>query len=225
MLLLKGESIFWSIPVEFKYYFISPLIIWVCHKHLKWNQVKLIGLFTLIIISTIAIELIYQLPITSTLRYFPIFIVGTIISIFELLNTKKLKTNKYSIAYSIGGIISIICIGISIPFYFQYIFGYYIDFHRSEFYLPYAMLWGIILLSAKYGNRLLKKILEIKVLRFIGSISFSIYIFHMVFLQFVSQLNIANYIKIYLFLFLTILFSSISYILIERPLSRIRIRN
>lgn len=32
LLLVKGESIFWSIPVEFKYYFISPLLMYFFYK-------------------------------------------------------------------------------------------------------------------------------------------------------------------------------------------------
>ena len=91
MILLKGESIFWSIPVEFKYYFISPLIMWFCHKFLEWSAGKLLFVFVLIVAISIAIELIFHLPLVSTFRYFPIFLVGTIISIYELLFKRQLQ--------------------------------------------------------------------------------------------------------------------------------------
>lgn len=93
MLLIKGESIFWSIPVEFKYYFISPLLMWFLHKFLMWNKQKLAITFIILIVSTILIQLIYGLPLVSTLRYFPIFLVGTLISVYEIivLNKKNIK--------------------------------------------------------------------------------------------------------------------------------------
>ena len=109
------------------------------------------------------------------------------------------------------------------PYYFEHIFGFKVNFHSSIFYFPYAILWGVILLSAKYGGGLIKFILELKFLRFIGTISFSLYLFHMLFLNFTKQLGINPQIQFYVFLFLSILFSAISYLLIERPLSKIKI--
>ena len=74
MFLLKGESIFWSIPVEFKYYLISPIIMWFCQRFLNWDYIKLALFFLSLIIASIGIELLFKLPLVSTLRYFPIFL-------------------------------------------------------------------------------------------------------------------------------------------------------
>ncbi|MFT6842764.1 MAG: peptidoglycan/LPS O-acetylase OafA/YrhL [Psychroserpens sp.] len=223
MMLIKGESIFWSIPVEFKYYFISPLIMWFCHKFLKWNARKLIFLFSFMITSTIVIKLVFYLPLVSTFRYFPIFLVGTIISIYELLFKNQLQKIIKPSLFNIAGLMAFALILLTTPYYFEHIFGFKVNFHSSIFYFPYAILWGVILLSAKYGGGLIKFILELKFLRFIGTISFSLYLFHMLFLNFTKQLGINPQIQFYVFLFLSILFSAISYLLIERPLSKIKI--
>jgi peptidoglycan/LPS O-acetylase OafA/YrhL len=225
MILIKGESIFWSIPVEFKYYFISPIILWFCHQALHWNKKKLLVLFIALIALTVTIELIFRLPLVSTFRYFPIFLIGTIISIYELLYRKKIQPIKNNLIYSLSGALAFLMILLTIPFYFEKIFGFTINFHSPIFYLPYAALWGIILLSAKYGDGIIKSMLELKFLRFIGSISFSLYLFHMLFLNFVKQMEVPQEFKIYIYFFLTILFSSITFLLIERPLSKIKINS
>ena len=223
MALIRGESIFWSIPVEFKYYFISPLIMWFCHKFLKWDKMKLLFAFLIVLLTSIIIEVIYHLPLVSTFRYFPIFLVGTFISIFELLYKDKIKHLTSPKMYNIIGIVGLLLIIITIPFYFENIFGFKVNFHLSIFYLPYSLIWGVILIVSKYGKGILNKVLEFKPLRFIGSISFSIYLFHMLFLNFVKNSGIPSEIQIYVFFLLTIIFSSISFLIIERPLSKIRI--
>lgn len=223
MVLVRGEGIFWSIPVEFKYYFISPLIMWLCHKFLKWDKMKLLFGFLIVLFASIIIELIYHLPLVSTFRYFPFFLVGTFISIFELLYKDKIKLLTSPRIYNIIGIVALTIIIITIPFYFEKIFGFEVNFHSSIFYLPYSVIWGIILITSKYGKGILNKVLEFKPLRFIGSISFSIYLFHMLFLNFVKYSSIPSDLQIYVFFMLTIIFSSITFLIIERPLSKIRI--
>lgn len=221
MLLIRGESIFWSIPVEFKYYFISPLIMWFCHRFLKWDLTKIFLLLLFIVASAILLQSCFHLPIVSTIRYFPIFIVGTFISIFELISKPKHHTKFISTFF---GVISFLVILVTIPYYFEKIFGFKVNFHSSEFYLLFAILWGLILLSAKHGIGLMRSLLESIPLRFIGSISFSMYLFHVLFLKFVQKLWIHPSAQIYVFFLLTIIFSSISFLVIEKPLSKIRIR-
>ncbi|WP_053976407.1 acyltransferase family protein [Mangrovimonas xylaniphaga] len=223
LLLLSGESVFWSIPVEFKYYLISPLLMWVCHKYLKWNHWKLFFMFLGLIVTAIVIERIFHLSLISTFRYFPVFIVGTFISIVELIYGEKKLQSMKSLIFEVGGVLGIVIIIITIPYYFKSIFGFGLNFHSALFFFPYALIWGVILLAAKYGGGIIKKLFELKLLRFIGSISFSVYLLHMIFLNMVREMAIPNNLKIYVFFFLTIVFSSLSFLLIERPLSNLRL--
>ena len=221
LLMLKGESIFWSIPVEFKYYLVSPLLLWFCHSKLKWNKLKVLSLFILLIAGAVAIELMFSLPRISTLKYLPIFLIGTIISVFEVLNQKKIFSKFSSTGINIISLLSVLLIIISVPYYFRSIFNIEVDFHQSYFYLPYAIVWGLILISVRHGKGILQKILEFKLLRFIGTISFSMYLFHMPLITLVKTSDINKDLQIYVFLIITTLLSMLSYFLIERPLSKI----
>lgn len=167
--------------------------------------------------------MIFHLPIVSTIRYLPIFMVGTIISVFELLLKKQTKKMINPFFMDVFGCIVFLIILLTTPYYFEHIFGFKVNFHSSKLYFPYAVLWGILLISAKYGQGFIKFFLELKFLRFIGTISYSLYLFHMLFLNLTKQLEVNTQMKFFIFFISSILFSSFSYLLIERPLSKIKL--
>jgi peptidoglycan/LPS O-acetylase OafA/YrhL len=223
MLLLKGKDVFWSIPVEFKYYFLSPALMWFCHTYLKWKPIKMFFFFLILIASSIGVELIFHLPLISTYRFLPVFLVGTFISVYEIWNTKPLQQIIRPLYADILAALSLIIILCSFPYYFEKLFHQRINSQSSVYYFPYALLWGIVLIAARYGLGFIRNILEFKPLRFIGNISFSMYLFHMLFLNLTLRSSIPQHYKIYLFFVLTILFSMLTYLLIEKPLSKVRI--
>jgi peptidoglycan/LPS O-acetylase OafA/YrhL len=223
MLLLKGKDVFWSIPVEFKYYFLSPVLMWFCNKYLHWERSKILLFFVLLIAVSIAAQQLFHFPLISTFRFLPVFLVGTFISVYEIWNSKPLNQWIRPLYADVLAMLSLIIIVCSFPYYFNLLFHRNINSQSSVFYLPYALLWGFVLLAAKYGGGFIRNILTFKPLRYIGSISFSMYLFHMLFLNLSLRAVVPQHFKIYLFFALTIFFSSLSYLSIERPLSKIRL--
>ena len=226
LLLIRGEDIFWSIPVEFKYYIISPLLMYVCHRYLKWRISLIFGFFATLIIFSMLTKLVVDLPVTSTLKFFPVFLVGTAISIYELVKYEAISKVSHSIKLEIAGLISFGIILITIPYYFELIFNKEVNFQSTALSPFYALLWGILLIGAKYGWGLLKWVFEIRFLRFIGTISFSMYLFHMPVLIIVTKYwpNLPPKLSVYIFFAISILISCITFLLIERPLSKIRLK-
>lgn len=225
LLLLKGKDVFWSIPVEFKYYFISPVFMWFCHAYLKWHRVKTLLFFVSLTALAVVVEFIFHLPLISTFRFLPVFLVGTFLSVSDLWNDKFTPYISRPVLLDVLAMLALTLILCSFPFYFEKLFGRSINSQSSALYLPYALLWGLVLLSAKNGYGIIRYILEFKPLRFIGSISFSMYLFHMLFLTLVPRLGISPQLQIYLFFALTLIFSSLSYLMVERPLSMIRLKH
>lgn len=225
VLMLKGESIFWSIPVEFKYYFISPVLMWFLNRYFNWELKKVVAIIIGLGLVSVIVASLIELKNVSTFRYLSIFLIGTLLSIVELILSKSDFWIKRSRLFEYLGWICIITIILTIPFYSEMLFGFSINFNKPVFYVPYSAFWGGILLAAKYGNGLISRFLEIKLLRFVGVISFSAYLFHMPILEFVRISNfIIPELKFYVFLILTLILSGISFILIEKPLSGIRIQ-
>lgn len=224
--LVRGEDIFWSIPVEFKYYVISPFLMYLCHRLLKWNLPMVFGLFAVLIASSMALRLWVELPLTSTVKFFPVFLVGTAISIFELIKDDFVAKQTKSALMDVLGYGAALIIIITIPYYFELIFGLKFNFQTTALSPVYALLWGVLLVGAKYGSGLLSKVFELNVLRFLGTISFSMYLFHMPVLILVTEhwKWLPEWSKVYTFFGLTILISSFNFIAIERPLSKIRLK-
>lgn len=224
VLLIDGQSVFWSIPVEFKYYFISPLFMVFCHYVLKWDFKMTILFFVSLIIGSIALQYKFNFYTISTLRYLPIFLIGTIMSVVELLRRQKGGVVNFNLISALG-ISSLVIICMTFPYYFNQVFDVKVNFQHWKFYCPYAILWGSILYASKYGSRFLKVLFELKFLRFLGVISYSAYLFHMPILEILSSDKIAidqNF-RIYLFFILTLSLSSLTYLLIEQPLSKIKL--
>lgn len=226
MLLLRGESIFWSIPVEFKYYFFSPLIMFVCHRYLKWRIQPVLFFFVVMTATAVYIELSRGLPVISTLRYLPLFLAGTFFSIAELLNKRSKPSVMDALSFDFLGVVAFALILLSVPYYFHLVFERQVDFHHSVYYLPYAIVWTMLLLAAKGGKGFVRRVLSFKPLRFMGAISYSLYLFHMPVLQFLqADIGIPHNMKIYLFFVISILIATFTYAIIELPLSKIRLYN
>lgn len=223
--LMAGEYIFWSIPVEFKYYFISPLILWGFQRWFKWDLLKVLASLAGLILFSIVIEILFELPDIVTLRFFPIFLMGTLLAVFEVIQGNSFLQKTPKLFLDLSGLLAFIIIIISVPYYTQSIFGWTIDFDNASYFLPWGILWSIILVSAKYGQGIMKRFFELRFLRFIGTISFSLYLFHIPVLKLLvrSDLGIPEYLMVYVFFLGAIVVSMISYLLVERPLSKVRI--
>jgi hypothetical protein len=79
------------------------------------------------------------------------------------------------------------------------------------------------LLAAARSSPIVRAVLERPVLRFLGLISFSAYLFHYPIISFVAGLAIPTGLKFPLFTLLTLGFSTLTYWCIEKPLARIRL--
>lgn len=212
--LQKGEGFYWSIPVEFKYYFVSPFLMLFCHYVLRWNVKRILLFFVVCIGISIAIKMNINLSKISTINYLPVFLIGTILSIADLLKQDDLLNwqQKYAKIIEIIGWIALGSIIITI-------FGGFTSAYKN------AILWGIVLFSTKYGQGWLHSLFSLSFLRLWGVLSFSAYLLHRAVLGYVHHIvTIPNKIEFFVFLGITLLVSTVSYLLIERPLSRIRLR-
>jgi peptidoglycan/LPS O-acetylase OafA/YrhL len=229
--LQEGLGIFWSIVVEFKYYFISPLIMAFCNYVLDWNIIGVTVFILNLIGFSVYLQAKYKFDEITLLRYLPIFLLGTLMSIYEVLLQKKADLKMFkSKAFEYAGLFCALLIILSVPSIYSKLFlsnGQKYPLYDSIYYVPYAVAWSVILLAAKYGSKnYLKKFFELTFLRFLGVISFSTYLFHLLVLKAVEnkKLHIPDYAQCYIFLFFTCIICLISYLLTERNLQRVRVK-
>ena len=212
--LQEGEHIYWAIPVEFKYYLILPLVTFMLSIAFR-RHVILPALLVAVIIGGVS----YQWPPNETqnnsinlMPYLSIFLMGSLGAIFAPISMKK---------DSILGFLGWFCIVLailSIPSVWRAL----VDgsatnqvFHQS--FLLYGLIWTVSIIAAISETRF-AAFFGLAPWRLLGRISFSIYLWHYLIIQFVARdVPINSNLQFILILMVTLPLSWLSYRFIERP--------
>ncbi|HYD90873.1 MAG TPA: acyltransferase, partial [Flavobacterium sp.] len=224
-LLLKGMGVFWSIPVEFKYYLISPLIMIACQRFFRWDVKKIMIFFLILSVCSFISDLLFDFHKISTLKYLTIFLTGTFISVWLLLKDPLPRLPGWAMTISLAGFLALIMCLVMNPNYMGDWFGISNSNNGRKVMLIYALCCGVMLFAAVQPKGWFSQLMRLKLLRLIGVISFSVYLMHMpvIFLMKSNVINIPAKTGIYFFFIATFTLSLVTFFLIERPLSRIRI--
>ncbi|QYA27077.1 acyltransferase [Gramella sp. MT6] len=210
----EAKAMYWSIRVEFQYYFISPLIVYLAFKLFRWkiNHIKAF-LVSIVLISTLYFQQL-DFEYFRLVNYIPFFIIGSYLGIID-----QLRFRPYSYDLLIPIILGLL---ITVDSIFPLLV---VDRHYFNIsFLTYAILIGLLMVLVKDSKGFFSKIFEWKILRYIGNISYSIYLFHCLFIFILHDYNLGSkYYNSIAYLALTILFSSLTYLLVEYPLSRVRL--
>lgn len=224
LLLIKTKGIFWSIAVEFKYYFISPLLLLLFHYLLKWNIVKItISLATLILL-TLLTHYFFNFQYSSIFNHLSFFIFGTFIAVIECTYGDKIYYKKSSLLNALG-FCSFLALILLIPSVFEQLFGFRHLLKSPFIQLAIAIAYGFLLISIIPRKGVLVKLFELKFLRFLGICSYSLYLFHLPVLAFIKQLSVSDELKFFIFFPCVLVVSSLTYLLVEKPLSKIRLHD
>jgi len=211
--LQRGDHIFWSIPVEFKYYLISPILLYFFHRVLRWNLWAMAIAFAALFIGVYQWSLWWQPDGTSTLLYLNIFLMGTLVAVLERCVPNfwsTLRTSKYT--STLGWLVLV-------AFSF---WSYKVsDFTNMNTYLPAAALWSIALI-ASFGTGWWSKLFSIAPLRWVGKVSFSMYLFHIPVLMWVKTWTLPAGPSWVIYLILTAAVCTATYLLVERPLQQFK---
>jgi peptidoglycan/LPS O-acetylase OafA/YrhL len=170
------------------------------------------------------INFYFQLNKISTFKYLPVFLTGTFLAIYHLKFSIPLRFKKLGIILSVAGFLALLVCILMNP---NYVEGNWLGIDTSnngrKIMIIYALLCGIMLFVSLYTTGLFKRFLETRFLRFIGVISFSIYLFHLPVIYLINHriIDIPEGLKIYFFFGMTLFISTITYLIIERPMSRI----
>jgi len=221
LMLQEGKGVFWSIPVEMTYYLVSPVIMLICGAVLGWRPAPVFAFLAALIAAAAWLCKTGGLPPGSLIDYLPIFLAGAILAVHEVLDPRNGRPG--GLRLDAAAVVATAVIVGTIPAVATALFGTRFRLNSAEMRLLAGSCWATVLLAATHGAPLVRTILERPALRFLGTISFSAYLFHYPVITFVNGLPIATGLKFPLFMLLTVGFSSLTYRCIEKPLSRIRL--
>ncbi|HHF4336068.1 TPA: acyltransferase family protein [Haemophilus influenzae] len=213
----------WSLAVEEQYYLIFPLILILAYK--KFREIKALFIITLILffilLATSFIpanfykEVLHQPNIyyLSNLR-FPELLVGSLLAIYHNLSASKQASKQAS---NVIAILSTLLL-----------FSCLFLMHNNIAFIPGVTLilpciFTALIIHTTSQNNIIKLCLSNKAIVFIGKISYSLYLYHWIFIAFAYYITGEKQINnqsIAIVIILTIIFSVLSYYLIEQPIRK-----
>ena len=207
--LQRGDHIFWSIPVEFKYYLISPILLYFFHRVLRWNLWAMGITFAALFVGVYQYSVHWQPEGTSTLLYLNIFLMGTLVAVLE-----RCVPNFWNALRTFKPASSL---GWSVILAFSLWSWKMDDFTSINTFLPAAALWSIAL-AATFGPGWWASLLSFKPLRWVGKVSFSMYLFHIPVLMCVKILDWNPAVLWMVYLSATVVVCAVTYLCVEYPL-------
>jgi peptidoglycan/LPS O-acetylase OafA/YrhL len=235
--LFKGQGYLWTIPMEVKYYFLLPLFVAGFVFVFKRSHLKTFACFAVLAVLVQIAAFVsgskVLLPITEAtiLTHLPIFLMGSLLAVVQdrfeekyWAFSQKLATQKLFSRLSLVGFLLLILL---IPNVFKLVLGPIGMTSYPFFSVFFSTFWGLVCSAFIFftlnSSGFINKLLCHKLMRFMGVISFSVYIWHPSVLKFLAGVTWNNYTQFAVFWVATLVISSVSFLLFEKPFARLRL--
>lgn len=226
--LQAGQSVLWSIPVEFKFYVWLPLVALgfavARHRGVPWSLGIVVGGLVVLGLCLLWPPAMAE-PNDIRLRpYVAIFVLGALAAYVH--RSVPAAPTRRRAAWGVAGALALVVFVATIPAIWAVLGGREFDpLVNHRWFVFFGLLWALLLLSTLHGPRWLTALFSNWLMRSVGLISYSIYLWHM---PVIDGLRAAGWASgpsaVLLALTGTIVVSVLSYLSIERPLQPIRLR-
>lgn len=227
LFLLDGKGHFWTIATEVKFYLILPLFIYAYRFVARRDYRIFIGglLFVSLIAQIVSFMGLIEIR-HSVLRYLPVFSMGTVIATLVHESSVQLRARVAGIARYLSYLLMLMMVAL-MPNVLGGVTEALLDY-RVEKLVPSSFFWGIlcsafVLSCVLSRDSLLRLFFRSTWMRVIGAMSFSLYINHWFVLMWVRDMQLSVCVKLLVFWVCSILVSSLTFLVIERPLSRLKL--
>lgn len=160
--LANGKGIFWTIPPEFQYYFVIPVVAYLLYRDVR------VGIVACIAIIGISFITSYPLQVWP---YLMLFVTSSL--------TAYLFREKAAFCKRVGHLapISIVAVVIMIPIVISSLLPSIDPMVPRNFSYVYAMVWAPVIYACAFGFKG-TVFLASKPMRFVGRVSFGVYLLH-----------------------------------------------
>ena len=227
LLLQDGKGQFWTIPVECKYYLILPFIavalFWAGRKN--WLLGVLAGAVAgVATVGLLELERRWSLHSYVLLaKYLAPFLMGSALALaYAAFKREPRRQQQWAWWLECAAWAALAVIATRLPAMNDALFSTRPSFGKEFDPMICGALWSIFLLGVLQGKGFLAALMRWHPLRYLGVISFSVYLWHKKFLNDVDDFPAASPIRLAVYVGLVAVVSTASYWLLERPFRRVR---
>lgn len=225
--LREGQSVLWSVPVEFKFYLWLPFIAlglaWMAQR--GWR----LPVQAAIAVSAIALCMVLWPPDATGRNdvrlgpYLALFLCGA----FAAALDHRLGTpGGHRRAWGVLALCAAAAFLGTIPSGWAWLTGHALDRNLNhEWFLFFGVLWSALLLSILRGPRVLGAVFALAPLRLVGVVSFSAYLWHMPVIDAFAAMGARRWPAAPALVIAGILLAAmVSFLVVERPWRDVRFR-
>lgn len=181
--LQEGQSVLWSIPVEFKAYLVLPLIV-LGVTLLRGSAAAIAGAFVLLFIAAMMAWPARDVVNNSVQlgQYLTPFIAGAAAAWIDVrLLAGNVASRRLRIACGACVMLVLVAWFATTPLVAGGLTGLPLAADWNQKFIPvFALLWAGMLLALLHASAGIQRLFSNRVMRFLGLVSFSIYLWHMV---------------------------------------------
>lgn len=225
--LREGQSVLWSIPVEFTYYAFLPLVALA----LAWIRLRKPGIVAevgtalgLLVAASLAWPAAQSQPNDVRLGpYVVIFLCGALAARLDLALREPGRIQRPK-AWLIVAVFAVVALVLTTPKAWSLATGGVVQpALNHRWFLFFGLAWSALLLAVLHGPSWLRRPFEWVPMRWVGAISFSLYLWHMPVLVGLMALGLESWPLAPLsFLACAMAVAAASYLLFERPWRDVR---
>jgi peptidoglycan/LPS O-acetylase OafA/YrhL len=221
IILREGKAHLWTIGAEVRFYFVLPFLV----LFFVFIAKRSIKITTLVTIGTLAFTSYYfssPNPKFAEYRFIALFLTG---SCFATIN-EWYHSREKKLSSKIMTVIGVLCL-LAMLFYmpntYALLFGKDHHFFNARLFPLWGSLFCLFIFVVINDSGWLNRFFSHKLMRWIGIISFSVYLWHLFILKWAVTLDLHIMLKLLIFYGGTLIFGTVSFLIFERPLSKVRV--
>jgi peptidoglycan/LPS O-acetylase OafA/YrhL len=220
LFLVRGVGVFWSVPVEFKYYFLLPPIAFTFAFFKRAPRTTVAVSLACVIWLHIVLA---SPPGLSLAPYLCFFLLGSLAAFVQWqLDHLDSRASRLWLTSGAALCALLAAVDLAMPDGASHAFGWPNPSSTLQMhFLATAVGWTAFILGTLNGPSAVRTFFGSRVMVWLGKISFSAYLGHMLVLRVAVHYLNSGALAWILFMVATLTLASCSYTLIERPFSRV----
>src|SRR5690606_32833642 len=222
--LREGQSVLWSIPVEFTFYLWLPLLVLAAAWLRRRTHAGVQVLAALAILAAVlAAWPQADAPVNGSEPgyYLPVFPFGGSAARIDV----ALPTAPHVRAWGSAGVLAALAFAATIPVAWAWLSGTAVRPDLGhEWFVFFGLLWSALVLAVLHGPAWLRRAFSNRPMRLVGIVSFSAYLWHMPVLEFALRHGARGMLAGWATLALSLVAAGLSWWWLERPWRGVRLR-